>query len=66
MLTEGAALALRLLVACSEGDIAPQGSAPSPLNAGMLVTGQNSLLLRQLVLMVLNRASLPLLLVKVD
>lgn len=29
-------------MACSEGDIAPQGSAPSPLNAGMLVTGQNS------------------------
>lgn len=48
------------------GGIVPQGSAPSPLNPGMLVSGQNSVLLRQLVLMVLNRASLPLCLVKVD
>lgn len=46
--------------------IATQGSAPSPLNPGMLVRGQNLLLLKQLVLMVLGRASLPLLLVKVD
>lgn len=29
-------------MACSEGGIAPQGSAPSPLNPGMLVSGQNS------------------------
>lgn len=53
-------------MACSGGGIALQGSAPSPLNPGMLVSRQNSLLLRQLVQMVLNRASLPLLLVKVD
>lgn len=45
----------------SGGSVAPQGSAPSPLNAGMLVRGQNPLLL-----MVLGRASLPLRLVKVD
>lgn len=45
------------------GGIAPQGSAPSPLKPGMLVRGQNPLLLKQLVL---GKASLPLLLVKVD
>lgn len=28
-------------MACSRGGIAPQGSAPSPLNPGMLVSGQN-------------------------
>lgn len=50
----------------SKGGIAPQGSAPSPLNPSMLIRGQNPLLLKQLVLMVLGRASLPLPLVKVD
>lgn len=29
-------------MACSGGGIALQGSAPSPLNPGMLVSGQNS------------------------
>lgn len=44
----------------SRGGIVPQGAAPSPLNPGMLVRGQNPLLLKQLVLMVLGRASLSL------
>jgi len=46
--------------------IAPQGSAPPPLNAGVLVRGQTPCMLKQLVLVVLGEATLPLLLVKVD
>lgn len=52
-------------MACSRGSIAPPGL--SPISPESWHAGQwTKLLLRQLVLMVLNRAGLALLLVKVD